>query len=65
MVDGAPALVTIPADAADATPEVPTDAVIDPESPAWLLGWKVVAEVPPEPLVPEAGVKLDDAVGGA
>lgn len=58
MVDGAPALVTIAADAADATPEVPMVAVTDPESGAWLLGWKVVVEVPADPLVPAEGVKL-------
>lgn len=45
------------------TPEVPIEAVTPPESPAVLLGWKVVLVVPSEAVVPLEGVKLkeDDA----
>jgi hypothetical protein len=62
---GAPAFVTMAADAAEVRPEVPIAAVSVAESVAWLLGWKVVIELPVESLVPEAGVKVNEAVGGA
>lgn len=53
------------ADAADVRPEVPTAAVSVAESVAWLLGWNVVIELPVESLEPVAGVKVNEAVGGA
>jgi hypothetical protein len=50
--------------AAPVTAEVPTVEDTIPESPLWLLGWKVVVDVPVESVVPDEGEKLDDAVGG-
>lgn len=53
------------ADDAEVRPEVPIAAVSVAESVAWLLGWNVVIELPAASLVPDAGVKVNVAVGGA
>ena len=57
-LDGAPATVVITAEAPELAAEVPIVAVTVPESPATLLGWKVVVLTPPAPLDPDAGEKL-------